>query len=105
MEASMFGVKTYHCVCHGCGTIHAHKSEFLSVPMSFAFPVNDGVQWCLPMLGCPTCTSEPSVIGPDGRYVGRIRDAYVHGMTPDARARALSEFPAWLPALEASRAR
>lgn len=101
----MFGPKDYILVCHGCGKFHVVRSEFLSVPMSYRFdiPGDSGRFWTIPAHGCPECASEPSVIGPDNRYVGRLRDGYLFGMSPESRERANREFLEWLPRLEKGR--
>ncbi len=100
----MFTPKDYIVVCHGCGKFHIVVAHFLGMPLSIGF--KDGVTtWCIPAYACPECQSEPSVIGKDGRRCGRIKDAFVHGMSADARARANSEFPEWLPRLRENQKR
>lgn len=90
----MFTRKTYVVVCHGCGRFHEYVSEFISAPMSIGFePDAQGRRWIVPNLGCPECLADPTK---------PIREAFYHGMSSEARARATREFNAeWRAKLEA----
>jgi hypothetical protein len=99
----MFSARIYTCVCHGCGSFHEIESSFLSSSLLIGFDVEGG-SWAVPAHACVECRNEPSVIGPDNRYVGRIRDAFLYGMTPDAYARATRDFHhEWRAKLDARR--
>lgn len=85
----MFSDKVYHCICHGCGRLHEHVSQFLSVPGLFGVDLPDGRKLALPMLGCETCRAIPrDEANPDAHP---IRRAWLKGMTPEARERAQRE--------------
>ena len=97
----MFSDRNYYCVCHGCGKIHVIVAQFMSAPMMFRFPTNsEGVQWCLPMLGCPECMAADKG---KPRSEHRIARAFDKGMTQESIDRVLKEFPEWLPRLEAEK--
>ena len=83
------------------GRFREIESSFLSSSLLIGFDIEGG-SWAVPAYACVECRNEPSVIGPDGRYVGRVRDAFLYGMTPDARARATRAFDSeWRAKLEA----
>lgn len=99
----MFSEKDYIMVCHGCGKFHIVRSMFISTPCAIQFKV-EGSCYIVPNYACPECNHEPSVIGPDNRYVGRIRDAFLFGMSAESRERANREFyEAWRAKIDATK--
>lgn len=76
----MLSEKTYTLVCHGCGKIHEKKAEFLSSPLAWELIDANGKKFTVPVMGCGECPPEA------------ISNAYFKGATPEARARAKSEF-------------
>lgn len=100
----MFSPKDYILVCHGCGSFHSQRAEFLSAPGAIAFEVDGGARtWTVPTLGCPACMATPR--DPERPREHPIARAFDKGMTREARGRADLAFRAhWRGVLEARKA-
>jgi hypothetical protein len=64
------------CICHGCGTFHAVRCSFLSLPQAIGFTFDDGSMATIPAHSCGGCPTKA------------IRNAFYHGMTDAARKAA-----------------
>lgn len=98
----MFTPRDHVVVCHGCGSFHIIRTAFLGSALSLSFNQQDGDTrrvWVVPAHACPTCHA----IKTDKREDHPIARAFNHGMTPEARALANTQFTEWLPRLEQQR--
>lgn len=84
----------YICVCHACGAWHLYDAAFLRSPLTLHFQGSDpGRVWHVQAIGCAACEDSDA-----------LAQAYQHGMSNEATARARQEFPAWEPRLLAREA-